>query len=65
MLEKSNDLKLYEMSDAIMHRFRDSVAEARETARVAKVAAVFVIDGTTYYAMPDGEIVREDSTLGE
>ena len=35
-----------------------------ETARAANVATVFVLDGITYHAMPDGEIVRKNGTNG-
>ena len=59
MLEKSKEQKLYEKTDAIMQNFRDSVTIARETARSANVPSVFVLDGITYLAMPDGEIVKK------
>jgi hypothetical protein len=64
MLEKSKEQKLYEKADSLMDSFRDSVAAAREAARLANVPTVFVLDGTTYYAMPDGEIVKRTSTQG-
>ncbi len=64
MLEKSSELKLYEKSDQLMDSFRDSVQAARDSARAANVPTVIVIDGITYHAMPDGEIIREDSTTG-
>ena len=64
MLEKSKEQKLYEKADELMHSFRESVAAARESARSANVPTVFVIDGITYYAMPDGEIVKKRSANG-
>ena len=65
MLEKSPEQKLYEKTDSMMETFRESVASARETARAENVPTVFVLDGTTYHAMPDGEIVKKIGTNGD
>ena len=64
MLEKSKGQKLYEKADVPMHSFRNSVAAARESTRAANVPSVFVIDGITYHAMPDGEIIKKSANDG-
>ena len=64
MIEKSPEMKMYEKSDALMQEFRDSVHRAQATARVAGVAAVFVVNGMRYLAMPDGKITTHDGTNG-
>lgn len=62
MIEKSPDVKMYEKSDALMQEFRNSVRRAQAAARQAGVAAVFVVNGTHCWAMPDGNIVTQDGT---
>ena len=64
MIEKSPEMKMYERSDALMQEFRDSVRRAQASARDAGVAAVFVVNGLRYLAMPDGTITAHDGTNG-
>ena len=65
MIEKSPDSKLYEKSDALMERFRDSVRNAQDAAKSAGIPSAFVINGQRYLALPNGEIERQANQNGE
>lgn len=65
MIEKSPDTKLYEKSDALMERFRDSVRKAQNAAKSAGIPSAFVINGQRYLALPNGEIKHLANQDGE
>ena len=59
MIEKSPDAKLYEQADSIMGDFSSAVRKAQLHAHKSGVEYVFVANGVTYIAQPNGDIEKQ------
>lgn len=58
MIEKSTDVKLYELADSFVDEFRDSVRLAQKEAKRSGVDYTFVVNDTRYVARPNGDIEK-------